>query len=155
TNLMVVHARRSRNSESRSIPKPCASACQNRQTPRDTGCLSRDVCRRRRRFVAAILGSALFDACVPSSVSVLRDIAMAAGAAPVFCLLGAFLVTFLLTREVTSLIHAHRGAFGDIVIGDHHLHHMIWGVGLVLVSGTTEFAFTPSKPWNVLPALLF
>src|SRR5262245_40165833 len=147
---MVVHARRSRNSESRSIETQCAFAYQHRQTPRDTGCLSGDVCPLSRRFVAAILGPALFDACVPSSMSSVRAVAMAAAAAPVFCLLGAFLVTFLLTREVTSLIHAHRGVFGDIVIGDHHLHHMVWGVGLVLVSGTTEFAFTPGQFWNVL-----
>jgi hypothetical protein len=88
-------------------------------------------------------------------MSWLRDIAAAAAAAPLFCLLGAFLVTFLLTRGVTCLVRAQRGIFGDLSIGAQHLHHMVWGVALVLISGTSEFAFTPSEPWNVLPALIF
>ena len=88
-------------------------------------------------------------------MSWLRDIVMAAAAAPLFCLLGAFLVTFLLTRGVTCLVRAKRGIFGDLTIGAQHLHHMVWGVALVLISGTAEFAFTPGEPWNVVPALIF
>jgi hypothetical protein len=88
-------------------------------------------------------------------MSWVRDIATAAAAAPLFCLLGAFLVTFLLTRGVTCLVRAQRGIFGDLSIGSEHLHHMVWGVGLVLISGTSEFAFAPGEPWNVVPALGF
>jgi hypothetical protein len=88
-------------------------------------------------------------------MSWLRDIGSVATAAPLFCLLGAFLVTFLLTRGVTCLIRAQRGIFSDVSIGPQHLHHMVWGVVLVLIAGTSEFAFTPNEPWNALPALVF
>src|SRR4029453_14391742 len=36
-----------------------------------------------------------------------------------------------------------------------HLHHMVWGAGLVLASGAAEFAFSPQEPWNAVPALAF
>jgi hypothetical protein len=85
----------------------------------------------------------------------LRGSLAAAAQAPLFCLLAAFLVTFLLTRGVTCLIRAGRGIFADLSMGALHLHHMLWGVGLVLVCGTYEFAFDPSEPWNVLPAVGF
>jgi hypothetical protein len=88
-------------------------------------------------------------------MSWLRDSATAAAAAPLFCLLGAFLVTFLLTRGITCLIRAQRGIFSDLSIGPQHLHHMVWGVALVLIAGTSEFAFTPDESWNALPALVF
>jgi hypothetical protein len=84
-----------------------------------------------------------------------RDLLAAAAEAPVFCLLAAFLATFLLTRGATCLIRAGRGVFADLSMGSLHLHHMLWGVGLVLVSGASEFAFDPSEPWNVLPAAGF
>lgn len=90
-------------------------------------------------------------------MSWLREIGTTVAAAPLFCLLGAFLVTFLLTRGVAYMVRAHRGTaiFGDLSIRQIHLHHMVWGVGLVLICGTSEFAFSPSGPWNVLPALGF
>lgn len=43
----------------------------------------------------------------------------------------------------------------SVSVGALHLHHMVWGVGLVLLSGTSEFAFSPSVPWNALPAAGF
>lgn len=88
-------------------------------------------------------------------MSWLRDASAAAVESPLFYLLGGFLVTFLLTRGVTCLIRAGRGVFSDLAVGALHLHHMVWGAGLVLISGTFEFAFTPNPPWNVLPAVGF
>jgi hypothetical protein len=70
-------------------------------------------------------------------------------------LLGSFVVTFLLVRHVTSQIRAGRGRYADIGVGDLHLHHMVWGVGLVLVSGTVAFAYRPEWPVNVAPAVGF
>ena len=85
----------------------------------------------------------------------LPDAASAAVRSPLFVLLGAFLATFVLTRGVTCLIRSGRGVFSDLAVGTLHLHHMVWGAGLVLVSGTLEFAFTPGRPWTVLPAAGF
>jgi hypothetical protein len=74
---------------------------------------------------------------------------------PLLPLLGGFLFTFVMTRGVTCLIRAGRSVFSDVSVGALHLHHMVWGAGLVLVSGTFEFAFTPAWPWSVLPAMGF
>lgn len=85
----------------------------------------------------------------------LQETIVATIGSPLFCLLAGFLVTFLLTRGLTCLIRAGRGVFSDLSVGTLHLHHMVWGVGLVLSSGTVEFAFNPGQPWNVLPAIGF
>jgi hypothetical protein len=74
---------------------------------------------------------------------------------PILCLLAGFLIAFLMTRGVTCLIRAQRGLFADLSLGDLHLHHMVWGAGLVLASGVAEFEFTPREPWNSIPALAF
>jgi hypothetical protein len=70
-------------------------------------------------------------------------------------LLGAFLVTFLATRLITSRIRAGRTRLSDLAIGTLHLHHVVWGVGLVLVAGTSQFAFLPDWPWSAVPAVAF
>jgi hypothetical protein len=70
-------------------------------------------------------------------------------------LLGSFLVTFVVARHVTAQIRSGRGPFGDLAVGALHVHHMVWGVGLVLVCGTVAFAFRPEWPLNVAPAVGF
>jgi hypothetical protein len=88
-------------------------------------------------------------------VSSISDVVWVAAERPILCLLAGFLITFLLTRGVTCLIRAQRGPFGDLSLGELHLHHLVWGAGLVLASGIAEFAFTPGQPWNTAPALAF
>jgi hypothetical protein len=88
-------------------------------------------------------------------VSRLTDIAFFAAERPILGLLAGFLITFLLTRGVTCLIRAQRGPFANLALGDLHLHHMVWGAGLVLASGIAEFAFMPGTPWNALLAMAF
>jgi hypothetical protein len=70
-------------------------------------------------------------------------------------LLASFVATFLLVRHVTARIRAGRGRYSDIAVGALHLHHMVWGVGLVLVCGTVAFAFRPEWPVNIGPAVGF
>jgi hypothetical protein len=88
-------------------------------------------------------------------VNSVSDIFLLFAERPILCLLGGFLVTFLLTRGVTCLIRAQRGPFGDLSLGELHLHHMVWGAGLVLASGIAEFAFIPRESWNAVLALAF
>jgi hypothetical protein len=70
-------------------------------------------------------------------------------------LLGAFLFMFLVTRLLTRRIRAGKGRLSDLAIGDLHLHHVVWGVGLVLVAGVAEFAAAPDWPWSAMPAVVF
>jgi len=73
---------------------------------------------------------------------------------PVVALLGSFVITFLASRYITFRIRSGRGRFSDVAVGAVHVHHMVWGVGLVLVSGTAAIAFGPG-PFAVFPAIAF
>jgi hypothetical protein len=46
-----------------------------------------------------------------------------------------FALTFLAVRLVVLLILFHIGPFGWIVLGGMHIHHLVWGIVLLLVSG--------------------
>jgi hypothetical protein len=85
----------------------------------------------------------------------IADLAMLLSERPIVCLLAGFVITFLLTRGVTCLIRAQRGPFADLALGNLHLHHMVWGTGLVLATGVAQFAFRPVSPWNAALAVAF
>jgi hypothetical protein len=46
-----------------------------------------------------------------------------------------FLVTFGIVRAITHLIRAGVGPFHDITNGGLHIHHLVWGIVLLLVVG--------------------
>jgi hypothetical protein len=47
----------------------------------------------------------------------------------------AFLVTFAIIRTVTHLIRAGVGPFHNVSTGGLHIHHLVWGILLLLVVG--------------------
>jgi hypothetical protein len=49
----------------------------------------------------------------------------------------AFLVTFVITRVVTHFLLATSGG-GGIVVGSLHIHHMVFGLVLILVAGMLD-----------------
>ena len=72
------------------------------------------------------------------------------GKEPPFLAAVAFLVSFLLVRLLTHEIRA--GEVGkDVVVGTLHIHHMIPGLLLVLVSGLLDLATV----WPAARAILF
>jgi hypothetical protein len=66
-----------------------------------------------------------------------------------------FLVTFLVTRFVTHAIRSGRGPFRDASVGGVHVHHEVYGIFLLLGTGTAEFAYRPEGPAGALLAVLF
>jgi hypothetical protein len=75
-----------------------------------------------------------------------------------FILLGAFLVSFLFIRTSARLIRSPRVSWwpGSVTTqGGLHLHHLVWGIVLLLVSGFLEFALAPRSPWVEILAGLF
>lgn len=82
--------------------------------------------------------------------------------AALWALLG-FLVTYGIVRWITVSIHRRSqegradegGAVKDVYIGGVHIHHQVWGILLVLVSGLLEFRFQPPFPWVEILAVLF
>ena len=70
-------------------------------------------------------------------------------------MLGSFVVVFLATRVVVRLIRAGKGPFRDQSVGGVHLHHLVWGIFLMLVAGIGEFTYRPEPPWQYVLAAAF
>jgi hypothetical protein len=47
----------------------------------------------------------------------------------------AFLVTFAIVRGITHLIRAGVGPFHNVTSGGLHIHHLVWGILLLLIVG--------------------
>ena len=66
-----------------------------------------------------------------------------------------FLVAFLVTRFVTHAIRTGRGPFRDASVGGVHVHHEVYGIFLLLGTGTAEFTWRPDGAGGALLAVLF
>ena len=79
---------------------------------------------------------------------------IAAGKQPQFFILGAFLVTFLVVRAITHSIRSRRLRFlRDLTPGGTHIHHLVWGILLLLVVGYVAIAFDPEGARETLAVL--
>lgn len=74
----------------------------------------------------------------------------------------AFLLTFTAARAITRRIRAKQastqpddGGLSDVHIGGIHIHHQVWGILLVLLSGLLQFRYAPSSPWAEVLAVMF
>src|SRR6476660_9107616 len=75
-----------------------------------------------------------------------------------FVLLGSFLITFVFIRTSARLIRSPKVPWwpGSVTTGSGlHLHHLVWGIVLLLLSGLIEFATGPESPWNEILAGAF
>lgn len=52
----------------------------------------------------------------------------------------SFFVTFLASRLLVASITHHIGPFGYVIVGDRHIHHLVWGILLLLVCGYATLA---------------
>ena len=76
-----------------------------------------------------------------------------AGREPLFFLLLAFLLTFVVTRAYTRLGRARRWRSGSLA--GAHLHHLVPGVIATLFAGTVIIAFRPGDDSMLLLSSLF
>lgn len=51
-----------------------------------------------------------------------------------------FTTTFVTVRGITYSIHAGDGPFHDVTVGGAHLHHYMWGIGMVSGVGAVAVA---------------
>ena len=70
-------------------------------------------------------------------------------------MLGSFLVVFLVTRAIVRLIRSGRGPFRNQSIGGVHIHHLVHGIVLMLISGAGEFVYRPEGAWQIVLAVGF
>src|SRR3954451_25241382 len=52
-----------------------------------------------------------------------------------FLVLASFLVTFLIVRLITHAIRADRGPLRNVSVGGRHIHHLVPGILLLIVTG--------------------
>jgi hypothetical protein len=52
----------------------------------------------------------------------------------------SFFVTFLAVRLLVASITHHVGPFGYVEMGGRHIHHLVWGILLLLASGYANLA---------------
>lgn len=75
-----------------------------------------------------------------------------------FVLLGAFLLSFLFIRTSARLIRSPKVTWwpGSVKTkGGLHLHHLVWGIVLLMVTGFLNFALQPGTPAVEVLAGLF
>lgn len=74
-----------------------------------------------------------------------------------FLLLAGFLVSWLFIRTSARMIRAQVSWWpGNVeTSGGLHIHHLVWGICLVLISGFLGFALQPDDPWLDVLAVLF
>jgi hypothetical protein len=68
----------------------------------------------------------------------------------------AFLVTFGFIRTSAHLIRAQVSWWpGNVSVGGTHIHHLVWGILLLLISGYVGVAVAPGSPWHEIVAVIF
>ncbi|GLX98119.1 hypothetical protein GT755_20590 [Herbidospora sp. NEAU-GS84] len=76
---------------------------------------------------------------------------------PLFCFFVALIVTFVFTRINVRLIRAQaRWWFKNVSVGETHVHHVVFGVILMMASGVTALLLGPAaEGWIAVTAALF
>ncbi|MEU6739093.1 hypothetical protein [Streptosporangium sandarakinum] len=85
-----------------------------------------------------------------------RERILETGRLPLFCFFVALIVAFVLTRINVRLIRAKIGWFGDVSVGDMHIHHVVFGVVLTLLGGVAGLVVSDiSQGWYAVTAAVF
>ena len=73
-----------------------------------------------------------------------------------FAMLCSFVGTFALTRIVVRLIRSgRRGPFKNVKVGDVHVHHLVPGIVIMLVTGPVQFVIAPHGVVRTVLACIF
>lgn len=86
------------------------------------------------------------------------DLDLGSPRAPAMLVLIAFLVSFAFIRTSARMIRSPRFRWwpGNVETGGGlHIHHLVWGISLLLVSGFVAFATALASPWAQITAIGF
>jgi hypothetical protein len=74
-----------------------------------------------------------------------------------FLVLLAFLVSFLCIRTSARLMRSPRVPWwpGSVEAGGVHIHHLVWGISLLLASGFVAFVSNLDAPWWQITTIAF
>jgi hypothetical protein len=91
-----------------------------------------------------------------SIASAYRDGIVDTGRETQFLFFVSFLVTFGFIRTSTHMIRAQVKWWpGNVQVGGTHVHHLVWGILLILITGYVGVAIHPGDPWRGIDAVLF
>ena len=78
------------------------------------------------------------------------------GRQPEFLFFVAFLVSFGFIRTSAHLIRAQVSWWpGNVEVGGTHIHHLVWGILLLLIFGYVGVTIAPASPWHEIVAVVF
>ena len=78
------------------------------------------------------------------------------GREPHFLFFVAFLLTFGFIRTSTHMIRAQVSWWpGNVAVGGTHIHHLVWGILLLLICGYVAISIDPNSPGREIDAVLF
>jgi hypothetical protein len=89
------------------------------------------------------------------SVHIFGKHGLDSGRSAAFVVLVAFLVSFLAIRTSARLTRSVSWWPGGVQSGGVHVHHLVWGICLLLLSGFISFATELRAPWSHIDAILF
>lgn len=72
-----------------------------------------------------------------------------------FAMLCSFVGTFALTRLIVRMVRSGRGPFRNVKVGDVHVHHLVPGIVIMLVTGPVEFVIAPHGNIRTVLACIF
>jgi hypothetical protein len=74
-----------------------------------------------------------------------------------FLLLAGFLASFAFIRMSTRLMRSPKVPWwpGSVKTGGIHVHHLVFGIVLMMIAGFCGFAFQPDSPWLEILAVAF
>jgi hypothetical protein len=68
----------------------------------------------------------------------------------------AFLGSFGFIRTSAHMIRAQVSWWpGNVQVGGTHIHHLVWGICLLLIAGYVGVAIQPASPWHEIDAIVF
>ena len=78
------------------------------------------------------------------------------GREPHFLFFVSFLLTFAFIRTSAHMIRAQVKWWpGNVSVGGTHIHHLVWGILLILICGYIAVAIDPNSPWREVIAVFF
>src|SRR4051812_47602942 len=91
-----------------------------------------------------------------SVASAYRDGIVDTGRETQFLFFVAFLVSFGFIRTSAHMIRAQVSWWpGNVQVGGTHIHHLVWGILLLLICGYIGVAIHPGDPWREIIAVGF
>jgi hypothetical protein len=78
------------------------------------------------------------------------------GRQPEFLFFVAFLITFGFIRTSAHMIKAQVSWWpGNVEVGGTHIHHLVWGICLLMITGYVGVTIAPPSPWHEIIAVFF